>query len=490
MKKRVTIIGAGFSGLSASVFLADEGYDVTILEKNNQPGGRCHAWQNDGFTFDMGPSWYWMPDVFDRFFAQFGKKVSDYYELKRLAPSYRVFFPDATEDIPADMDGLYTLFEKYEKGSAARLKKFLDEAGYKYKVGMQELVYKPGKSAFEFFDARVFGSLFRIDLLKSMSGHINKNFKHPYLRQLLEFPVLFLGAKPQRTPALYSLMNYADMQLGTWYPMGGMSKITEGMMALAREKGVNIVYGQAVTAVQQQNKKLNIVYAGEQAYETDGVIAAADYRHVEKTLLNGEANYKEDYWQKRELAPSCLLYYVGVSKKLKNLLHHNLFFDTDFNAHAAEIYDNPAWPKNPLFYVCAPSVTDPSVAPAGCENLFLLIPVSTEIDESEETREKYFNLLIDRIEKLTGNQFRNDILFKRSFAKKDFISLYNSYKGNAYGLANTLRQTAFLKPKIYNRKINNLFYAGQLTVPGPGVPPALISGELAAKEMIRYFNRN
>jgi phytoene desaturase len=489
LRKNLTVIGAGFSGLSAAAFLAREGHAVTLLEKNTQPGGRCQAWRHNGFVFDMGPSWYWMPDVFERFFGQFGKKTEDYYTLQRLDPSYRVFFPDAIEDLPANLEGLYALFEKYEKGAALKLKKFLDEAAYKYRVGMQELVFKPGRSAFEFFDGRVFSSLFRIDLLKSMSAHIQQQFKHAYLRQLLEFPVLFLGAKPEKTPALYSLMNYADMQLGTWYPMGGMYKITEGMTNLVRELGVNIVCERPVTSFSYSNKKIDGVKSGSENFDTEGVVAAADYHHVEQHLLNGKANYDKNYWDKRQLAPSCLLFYVGVSKKLKNLLHHNLFFDADFARHAADIYDHPAWPQEPLFYVCAPSVTDASVAPAGHENLFMLIPVSTEINENDEIKEKYFDLLISRVEKHTGNRFRNEILFKRSFSKRDFISEYNSFKGNAYGLANTLRQTAFLKPKIYNKKIKNLFYAGQLTVPGPGVPPALISGELAAKELLKYLNQ-
>lgn len=487
MKKHVTVIGAGFSGLSAAAFLAHDGYAVTLLEKNAQPGGRCHAWHKDGFVFDMGPSWYWMPDVFERFFQQFGQQVADHYQLVRLNPSYRVFFPDAIEDLPANEAGLYALFEKYEKGAGNRLKKFLAEAGYKYRVGMQELVYKPGKSVWEYADRRVLGALFRMDLLKSMSAHIQKQFTHPYLRQLLEFPVLFLGAKPEKTPALYSLMNYADMCLGTWYPMGGMSKITQGMEKLVTAMGVNIVYGQPVTSFTFEDKKISVVNTSQQTYNTQGVVAAADYHHVEKNLLNGNANYSEKYWNRRQLAPSCLLYYVGVSKKLKNLLHHNLFFDADFARHAADIYDEPAWPQNPLFYVCAPSVTDASVAPAGHENLFLLVPVSTEIEETEAIKEKYFNLLVDRIEKLTGNTFHDHILFKRSFARRDFIDTYHSFKGNAYGLANTLRQTAFLKPRINNKKIKNLFYAGQLTVPGPGVPPALISGELAARELMKQL---
>lgn len=489
MGKKVAVIGAGFSGLASASLLAKDGYEVTLLEKNSQTGGRCHIWEKDGFVFDMGPSWYWMPDVFERYFGLFGKQVSTYYQLKRLDPSYRVFFPENhTMDIPAHMEGLYTLFESYEKGAADKLKKFLKTAEFKYQAAMQDLVFKPGKSVTEFMQWKVISSAFKIKLFSPISKEIRTTFKHPYLQQLLEFPVLFLGAKPEKTPALYSLMNYADMVLGTWYPMGGMGKITEAMTDVARDLGVEIKCNEAVEKFEFDQNSISKVVTSKGSYSTNGVISAADYHFTETKLLNGKANYTAAYWDKKTMAPSCLLYYVGVSKKIKNVLHHNLFFDTDFNLHAAQIYDKPEWPTAPLFYACVPSVTDPSVAPEGCENLFLLIPVSTNIDENEEIKEKYFDLVIERMEQRTGESIKPHILFKRTFAKQDFITQYNSFKGNAYGLANTLRQTAFLKPKIYNKKIKNLFYAGQLTVPGPGVPPALISGELAAHEMNQYLN--
>ncbi|HYG50324.1 MAG TPA: phytoene desaturase family protein, partial [Flavobacteriales bacterium] len=462
-------------------------HEVSLLEKNGSTGGRCRSFMHEGFTFDMGPSWYWMPDVFERYFNLFGKSANDYYSLKRLDPSYRVFFDHGVRmDVPANLEGIYALFEEHEKGSSSKLKKFLASAGYKYNKSMKELVFKPGRSWVEFMQWSVISSVFKIHLFSPIAREIRKNFKTPHLQQLLEFPVLFLGARPENTPALYSLMNYADMVLGTWYPLGGMCKITEAMTKLACEKGVTVELNCAIQSFTIDRAKIESIHSETRTFISDGVIAAADYHHVEKTLLNGKANYTDAYWDTRKLAPSCLIFYVGVSKRIKNLLHHNLFFDADFNRHAAAIYDKPEWPEHPLFYVCTPSVTDPAVAPPGCENLFILIPVSTAIDESDEIKERYFNLVIDRIEKQTGEHFKADILFKKSFAKKEFISAYNAYKGNAYGLANTLRQTAVLKPKIYNKKIHNLFYAGQLTVPGPGVPPALISGEIAASQLMNY----
>lgn len=485
---KTLIIGAGFSGLSSATILASKGHDVSLFEKNDTTGGRCRSWEHNGFLFDMGPSWYWMPDVFERYFNLFDKSVNDYYTLKRLSPSYRVFFENNVRmDIPANLDGIYALFEAHEKGSSNKLKQFLASAEYKYNKGMKELVFKPGRSLTEFMQWSVMSSLFKIHLFSPISKEIRKNFKNPHLQQLLEFPVLFLGAKPENTPALYSLMNYADMVLGTWYPMGGMCKITEAMTKLAKEKGVHIHLNTGIESFNISGKQIESINSQTKTFAADGVIAAADYHHVESTFLNGHANYTDAYWNKRKLAPSSLIFYVGVSKKIKNLLHHNLFFDADFAKHAAAIYDKPEWPQSPLFYVCAPSITDDTVAPPGCENLFILIPVSTDIDETDAIKEHYFNLVIDRIEKQTGDTFKNEILFKKSFAKKEFIREYNSFKGNAYGLANTLRQTAILKPKVYNKKITNLFYAGQLTVPGPGVPPSLISGEIAAKQLMNYL---
>ena len=483
--KKVIVIGSGFAGLSAAIDLADKGYAVTVLEKNAIAGGRARKFEAKGFTFDMGPSWYWMPDVFEQFFARYGKKVSDYYDLVRLDPSYVVHFgQDDVMNVPAKMDELLAMFEAYETGSAAKLKQFLNEAAYKYEVGMRDYVTKPSLSILEFVDTRILTSMFRLQMFSSISTSIRKLFSHPQLIQLLEFPVLFLGATPQNTPALYSLMNYADMALGTWYPMGGMHKIVEAMLALAEEKGVDIQLNQEVTQIYVPNGHATKVITKDTEYEADVVVGGADYHHVEQKLLAKHLRrYDEKYWDKRTMAPSSLLFYLGVDKKLKNLKHHNLFFDTDFEQHAAEIYEDPQWPSKPLFYVCVPSVTDASVAPEGKENVFVLIPTAPDLEDNEEIRERYYHIVMDRLEKLTGQKVRDSVIYKRSFAHSDFVSDYNSFKGNAYGLANTLMQTAFLKPKLKSKKVKNLYFTGQLTTPGPGVPPSLISGQVVANEI-------
>ncbi len=490
MSKKVIVIGSGFAGLSAACNLAADGFDVTVLEKNTVPGGRARSFEAEGFVFDMGPSWYWMPDVFEQFFARFGKKVTDYYELKRLDPSYVVWFgQDDRMDVPADMAALEAMFEQYEPGSTANLRRFLGEAAYKYRVGMSDFVHKPSGSIFEFADWRIISAMFRLQMFTSMSGHVRRLFKNEKLLQLLEFPVLFLGATPQKTPALYSLMNYADMALGTWYPMGGMFKIIEGMVALAKELGAEILTGQEVDQIYVPNGHATQVMTKQGLeFSADVVVGAADYHHIDSQLLDGRVrNYSEKYWQSRTMAPSCLIYYLGVNKRLDNLEHHNLFFDEDFGRHATEIYESPKWPEKPLFYVSAPSKTDPAVAREGCENLFLLIPVAPGLEDTPEVRERYYHLTMDRLERLTRQSIRDHVVYRRSFAHADFVADYHAFRGNAYGLANTLLQTAFLKPKIKNRHVDNLYYTGQLTVPGPGVPPSLISGQVVAREIAKKY---
>lgn len=485
-KSTAIVIGSGFAGLSAATSLADKGYDVTVLEKNSQPGGRARKFEKDGFTFDMGPSWYWMPDVFEDYFNRFGKKVSDYYNLERLDPSYRVYFKDGPTDLPADMDALKALFDSIEPGSGEKLDTFLEEAAYKYEVGIKELVYKPGRSIMEFADMRVLKGLVQMHLLTSMKSYLRKSFKHPKLLQLLEFPILFLGAMPKNTPALYSLMNYADMALGTWYPKGGMHKIVEGMVALAEEKGVKFLLNHDVVKFHYEGDSISEVVTLRANHKADVIVAGGDYHHIEQKVLRRESRaYSEKYWDQRKLAPSSLLYYIGLDRRVEGLEHHNLFFDSDFDKHSAEIYEDVKWPTDPLFYVSAPSLTDPSVAPEGCENMFILIPVAPDMRETEKIQEHYFQVVMNRLKQHTGVDYRDHVIYRRDYAYSDFVADYHSFKGNAYGLANTLKQTAILKPKMKSPKVPNLYFTGQLTTPGPGVPPSLISGQVVAEEIVK-----
>lgn len=487
MAQTAIVVGAGFAGLSAASSLAQLGFKVTILEKNNQAGGRARAFKTEGYHFDMGPSWYWMPDVFEAYFERFGKKVSDYYTLDRLDPSYRVYFgKDDYVDLPAGTQAVIELFDKIEPGSGVKLKKFMDDSAYKYEVGINDLVYKPGRSLLEFADWRIAKGLVELDLLKSMRKYVHAHFKNPKLQQLMEFPILFLGATPQNTPALYSLMNYADIEGGTWFPKGGMHEIVKAMVSVAEELGVDIRLEHEVKSITMDGDRISSLHTNNGDFKADVILNAADYHHFEQELLPAKSRqYSPKYWDKRAMAPSSLLYYLGVDKKVEGILHHTLFFDEDFDQHAKEIYTEPQWPSKPLFYVSATSKTDPAAAPEGKENVFLLMPLAPGLKDGEEEREKYYHIMMDRLEAHTGQEIRSKVHYKRSYAMQDFVNDYHAFKGNAYGLANTLKQTAILKPALKSKKVANLYYAGQLTTPGPGVPPSLISGIVAAKEIAK-----
>lgn len=489
MSRKAVVIGAGFSGLAAATTLASHNYDVTVIEKNSSPGGRARKFETDGFAFDMGPSWYWMPDVFDSYFNRFGSQVSDFYDLKRLEPSYKIYFGKGDSvSLPASVQGMIDLFESMETGSGDQLRKFLKEAEYKYKVGMTEFVYNPSYSIFDYLNPKLAMAGTRMHLFTSFHKYIRRFFRNPRILQMLEFPVLFLGGTARSTPAMYSLMNYGDIALGTWYPMGGMHKIIEGMVDLATSKGVKFEYNQPAVGFDLTNRKITGVRTPDKSLVSDAIVASADYHHIEQQLLpESQRQYSGAYWDSRVLSPSALIYYIGVNKKLKSLEHHNLFFDQDFGPHADTIYKNPSWPENPSFYVCCVTATDASQAPAGHENLFVLVPVAPGIVDTPEIRERYYSLLMNRLEYLTDESIKDNVVYNQSYAHSDFERDYNAYKGNAYGLANTLRQTAFLKPALRSKKLGNLFYTGQLTVPGPGVPPALISGQVAGDEIARII---
>jgi phytoene desaturase len=479
MGNKIIIIGSGFSSLSAACYLAKKGKKVTIIEKNATIGGRARQLKKEGFTFDIGPSWYWMPDIFERFFGDFGKKPSDYYHLEKLDPAYKVIFKDDVITIGDSLDKIFQEFERIESGSSKKLKKFIEKASDNYDIAIKDIVYRPGISPLELVTKE---TILRVgQFFKNISKDIRKDFKNDKLIAILEFPVLFLGAKPSDTPSFYSFMNYADFGLGTWHPKGGMHQIIKAMESLAKELGVEIKVSSPVEKILVENGRVKGVKFNNEILEADIVVSGADYHHSETLLDQQYRQYSEAYWSKKTFAPSSLLFYVGFDKKLENVSHHNLFFDVDFEAHAEAIYDTSEWPEEPLFYANFPSVSDSEMAPEGKENGFFLIPIAPGIEDTPELRDQYFDIIMTRFEALTNQKIKNSIIFRESFCVKDFIKEYNSYKGNAYGMANTLLQTAFLRPGLRSKKVDNLYFTGQLTVPGPGVPPALISGKLVSE---------
>lgn len=483
--QKIGIIGAGLSSLYAACYLAKKGYSVDVYDKNSMAGGRSQVYKDQGYTFDMGPSWYWMPDVIDRLFAELDENRTDYFELKRLDPAYKIFWKNnESTSIPADKNELLRLFDTLEKEGGKKLERFLSDAKIKYDVSMHSFIEIPGIKIGELINLKILKEALKLDVFKSVEKDVSKRFKSEKAQNILNFPVLFLGERASNIPALYTLMNYADLELGTWYPESGMNAIANALEQIGKKHGVRYHYKSPVSEIIVKNKHAKGLKVNGENFNFEAIIAGADYHHVEQNLIPKEfRRYDENYWDKRKLAPSSLLFYVGLSEKVNGLEHHNLFFDEKLELHGKEIYENPQWPSKPLFYVCAASKTDNAISPDGHENLMILMPIAPDLEDSAENQEKYFDLIISRMEKQLGRELKSLVNYKQSFSVNDFKSTYNSYKGNAYGLANTLKQTAHLKPKLKS-KLKNLYFCGQLTVPGPGMPPALISGKIAAKQLI------
>ena len=487
MDKNIIIIGSGFASLSAACYLAKAGNKVTVLEKNTTVGGRARRLSKEGFHFDIGPTWYWMPGVFEKFFADFGKKVSDYYQLEKLSPAYDVYFEGKEKvTIAATLDDIATTFESIEKGSEKKLRSFIKEAQDNYAIAVDKMVYKPGDSPLELVTTETIARVGQF--FSTISQQVRKRFKNDKLIKILEFPVLFLGAKPSNTPSFYSFMNFADFGLGTWHPKRGMYSVIEAMESLANELNVTIVTNANVSKILVEDKKAIGVVVNDKNQFADIVLSGADYHHSEQLLEEKYRVYSEAYWDKKVFAPSSLLFYVGFDKKIKNVSHHTLFFDTPFEPHARAIYDTKEWPKDPLYYASFPSKTDAFFAPEGKEAATFLIPIAPGLEDTEAIRKKYFDMIIDRLEKTTEQNLKENVIFVESYCVNDFVKDYNSYKGNAYGLANILTQTAFLRPKVKSKKVENLYFTGQLTVPGPGVPPSLISGKIVSEKIIKEFS--
>lgn len=477
---KTVIIGAGFAGLSAACYMAREGHEVLLLEKNASIGGRARQLVRDGFRFDMGPTFYWMPDIVEGFFADFGKRPQDYFELVRLDPSYElVFGKDDRIALPAGKHRVEELFEQTEAGGGRFLHDFLRSAEFNYRVAVGKVIRKPGRSALELVMPETVARM--PQFLRSLEHTVRSGVRDPRLRRVLEFPALFLGAKPGDTPSFYRFMNHADMELGTWHVEGGMVRLVVALRQLAESLGVRILTGQPVREIAVGGNRVTGVRTPQAFYAADTFISGADYHHTERLLPAACRNYSELYWRRRLFAPSALLFYIGFGKRIERVSHHTLFFDTSFEEHAAKIYDSPGWPDKPLFYASVPSKSDPTLCPAGSETAIVLIPTAAGLRDTPRVRERYFHQVIDRMERLTGQRLREYVRVCESYGCTDFVRDYNACMGNAYGLANVLTQTAFMRPKICNRKLANLFYTGQLTVPGAGVPTALVSGKLSAE---------
>ncbi len=487
---KIIVIGTGIGGLSAAALLSKQGHEVKVFEKNENPGGRARVWRKDGFVFDMGPSWYLMPEIFENFFSLFDKKVEDFYELIRLNPSYRIFFPDEIIDISADIEENKRIFDKLEENGAEKLEKYLKQAKEKYEYLMKGLMYEDLVGIRGMLSPKLMSAGWKLSILSNMEKLISKFFSNERAKKILQYSIVFLGGNPKNTPALYSMISHIDFNLGVWYPRGGLGKIVEALEKLTIDHGGSIEYGVEVTKIVVENKVAKRVITNNGEYEADIVISNADYPHTETQLLDDESQtYPIKYWKKKTIAPSAYVLYLGIDKKLDSLTHHNVILDHDWVAHFEQIFDRPSWPDEPAYYLCSPSRIDNSVAPEGKENIFVTVPISPGLEDTPEVREKYFDKIIEHMEEVTGENIQDSLVVKRIFTLNDFSEDYNAYLGTAVGLTHTFSQSAFFRPRHLSKKVKNLYYTGQYTHPGIGVPMALIASQIVSEMIDEKYNQ-
>ncbi|MFM9903819.1 MAG: phytoene desaturase family protein [Pyrinomonadaceae bacterium] len=488
MNKKVVIIGAGIGGLGAAGLFAKKGYDVTVLEKNANLGGRANIFEHEGFKFDMGPSWYLAPDIFEHYFNLVGEKVEDHLDLKKLSPSYRIFFRNNGEslDINSNIDLDTATFEAIEAGAGDKLRAYLKQSEYQYDVATQHFMFKNYDSIFDFFNKRVMTEGQKLSVFSTMHRFVSKFFKSKKLQQVMEYTMVFLGTSPYEAPALYNLMSHMDFNQGVFYPQGGFYTLIDALANIAERNGAVLRVNSPVDRILVENgRATGVRVEGGEIIDADIVISNADMWFTETKLLDERyQTYREKYWKKRTMAPSAFIMYLGVSEKLPSLVHHNLLFSEDWRKNFDDIYKDPRLPDEPSLYVCAPSVTDPYVAPQGKENLFVLVPIASDLPITDEQKEVYADRVLALMEsEMNLPDLRKKIEYTRIYTVENFAADYNAYKGSALGLAHTLRQTAIFRPKNKSKKVGNLFYVGAGTNPGIGTQICLISAELAYKRV-------
>jgi phytoene desaturase len=487
--EHIVIIGAGIGGLSSGALLAKRGYQVTILEKNEHPGGRANIFTAEGFTFDMGPSWYLMPDIFEHFYELMEEDINEHLNLVKLSPSYRVFFPHDKDfpvlDIHSDLDKDLETLEKLEPGVSDTLRKYLERSGQPYGIAKQSFMYRNYNSILDFFQWDLMREGRHMNPLQTMENYLNKWFKDDRLKKILEYTLVFLGSAPSKTPALYNIMNYIDFHYGVYYPKGGIYTIIESLVRMNNKHGVTIKTNTPVEKIYiEDGTAKGVVLADGTIVRSDYVISNADLWFTETKLLEEKyQTFPQKFWDKSVMGPSAFILYLGLNTEVPHLTHHNLRFGKDWKRNFKEIFDDPQLPNDPSYYVCKPTHTDTNVAPAGQDILFVLVPIPAGITPTEEERKAYRDKLITMMkEDLDMPNLEEMISYERAYWGEDFANDYNAYQGTALGMAHTLRQT-LLRPGNKSKKVKNLFYTGAGTNPGIGMPICLISGELVYKRI-------
>jgi phytoene desaturase len=487
--EKAIIIGGGLGGLATGALLAKAGYSVELFEKNERLGGRANLLERDGFTFDMGPSWYLMPEIFEQFFGLLDERIKDHLTLKRLSPSYRIYFKD-TEleaiDIYGDLKKDLATIENLEAGAGEKLKLYLDRARYQYQIATGRFIYKNYSTIFDFLTYEVMTEGSKLSVFKSMHKYVSGYFKTEEVQKIMEYTLVFLGSSPYNTPALYNIMSHIDFHQGVFYPMGGIYELVKALARIGEKYGVKYHTNSPVkTVLTERGKAIGVELESGERHEANIVISNAGIYHTESALLPVESRtYSDAKLEKMTLAPSALLMYMGFDRKLDGLEHHTLVFAKDWQEGFRQIFDDPQWPTDPSFYVCTPSKTDASVAPEGKENVFILVPIASGLEYSESFLEEYSEKILLTLEKEIGeSNLKKDLLFMEKFCVKDFISSYNAHKGTALGLAHTLFQTAIFRPDNRSKKLKGLYYVGGDTNPGIGMPMCLVSAQLLYKRL-------
>lgn len=486
-EKHAIIIGSGFGGLGTACLLGKAGYKVTVLEKNESVGGRASVLEANGYKFDMGPSWYLMPDVFEQFYQLLEEDIHDHLTLKALDPSYRIFFggSDKAVDIYKGVEANRETFESLEPGSTEKFKDYLKRSEYQYNIALQSFVYKNYSSVRDFLTWRVMTEGMKLSVFSTMDRYVKKFFTSDEMQKIMQYTLVFLGSSPYNTPALYNIMTHVDFNMGVFYPDGGIYAIIKSLQNIAKKHGVTIKTNTAVEKIITSNGVATGVKTSDGIISADLVISNADYHHTETILLDEkDRTHTQSFWEKRTLAPSALLIYLGVDGEIPSLKHHSLLFSKDWKKNFAEIFDSPCWPTDPSLYVCNPSKTDETVAPKGKENLFILVPIAAGLEYTEKELSEYKEKIIDLVSKsMNIPNLKQRIEFEQVFCAKDFEQRYNSFKGSALGLAHTLTQTASFRPDTQSKKVRNLYYVGGNTNPGIGMPMCLVSAQLVYKRL-------
>lgn len=483
--KTVLIIGAGIHGMATGLLLADRGYEVKIVDMNDRPGGVARVYQNSGYTFDMGPTWYLMPEVFERYFQLVDSSIEQNYTLYDLDPSYRVFFSkDDVVDITRDISHNKSVFDSFEPEGGNKLIRYLKEASQKYDIALNHFLYKDYIKPTDFVDPIIIKNGLKLNAFSKLDSYVRRFFTSDKARKILEFNTVFLGSSPKKTPALYSLMGHVDLTQGIRFPKGGIGTFIEALYSNCLDRGVRFFLNHRVDEIAVEGNRAHGVAVGNKFIFGNIVLATPDYQHVEHELLDpGCRNYRDAYWKRRVIAPSTFLIYLGLSKKLPQLAHHNFYFAQDWDYNFTEIFDSPSWPNDPSYYIGCPSRTDTSLAPDYGETLFILVPVSPYLEDTNKLRRNYSQKILSKLETLIGTDIRNSIEVQQIYTQRDFKENNNLAYGTALGLAHTLFQTAIFRPSHINRKVPNLYYGGHYTQPGIGMPMAMIGSELVAQRI-------